>query len=931
MIRERRRAWAAVGVAVAVVIGALALWLSPAGPGFGPNPNVPTREFEVKLGIDPGSTPQYPFAFLAAFDAAWSFPTPIPIPTEHPWYEPGRNFPLGVECNSYLGANDITGLPASGGVWETAPTGCSGDTCSSLNVDWDYIDNCLAAASTYTVTLRHTEVISMPVAIQLPPLWLDAGGSGTPADPYQREYFPTWMQTAGWLDTFTYDGDTYWGPAYDDATLVDRLEQFISEAGTRYASNDQIALVRIGTGFQAETQPVKRLGVSDTALRAAFEASGVTCAEYRSFIAALGDAAAAAFPNKSVVVMPGPGPCASAPYEAGHKWRTYLYTDSAGNAGWAAEGTPVGSSMNAMEPDRADADEWDGNTLYRDWRLFRTGKTLDAYGAPVAWEYYANPTGNASWEDDWQYDYWTALAAAGHKGDYLLPFTTWSGYHTWDYWDVVWYKLGDLNTHAYTILRDAEYPTYNWAANYGVSGAVGNYEQNLRVLTPTLNPQYCSQEVVNAAATAVYGLSSSNTIYYRPCGLPATPGASTPFVLPTPRATLQTTPSADAAGDFNMLQRLRDRQARAVARWNGRLFAEAEDNWPYEGTVQDVLVKVSYLDIGSEPFYVNTEVETTTITRGNTGLWQEASWQWDDLDLSNGLVTGLGNAFLAVLNNGPDLLYIGDITVDVLLPTPTPTTGATATATNTLPPTPTSTPTATATPTGSPTPTPTVTLTPEVLITPSITPTPTRTLTATPATTNTPTSTPTAITTVQVCPAVAVTVDATLSEWGSATPVVLDATTAERVFPATPTPAAADAYAEFRCGYDSDYLYVSGVITDSAVLTPTGSLAIGDAVVLGLDGWADGALRIGLDDHILFVGPDGKARDYDVYPVGGSVATARHAGGWQFEAALPAALLELAQFSPGRQIGVTWEYVDRDTGTAFDHVLTLARRALRME
>ena len=89
---NRRRAWVGIGVVVAVVVLALGWWAGrDLGPGFDVNPDVapgggPDDEHQVgvRIGIAPGSTPEYPMALLAAFDAAWGFPTPVPLPTEHP-------------------------------------------------------------------------------------------------------------------------------------------------------------------------------------------------------------------------------------------------------------------------------------------------------------------------------------------------------------------------------------------------------------------------------------------------------------------------------------------------------------------------------------------------------------------------------------------------------------------------------------------------------------------------------------------------------------------------------------------------------------------------------------------------------------------------------------------------------------------------------
>lgn len=981
MTTDKRRILAALGGG-----GLLLLLLAIV---FGGQEPVPAGQTAGSRGvvspdrIGAGSTPVYAMPFVAAYSAAWAFTPPPPIPTSHPQYVPGARFPLGVECNHYLG----NGYAVTNGVWETAPTGCSGDTCTSLNVDWDYIDGCITNASDYEVTLGDGTTITEPVSIVVPPQFLDAGGAGTAGDPYEEEYMPGWMESAGYLFTFTYNGHYYYGIRYDNATLLARLKQMITEAGTRYADEDQVAIVRVNTGFQLETQPVKRQGDDLTALKAAFEATGVTCDEYRAFVTELAETAKAAFPNKSVVVAPGAAPCSTSPYDAAHKWRLYLYTDTGANPGWAVQPTvtPIGVSMNAIAPDRADADEYVGNTLYRNWRFFRTGKTLDAYGFPIAFEYEFTPGGNASWEDDYQYNYWTALAAAAHGGDYLYPFSSWYNYYPWSYWDVIWYKLGDTATHGYTVMRDSEYPTYNWATNYGVSGAAGNFEHYLTLQTPTAYPQYCNQRVINAAATAVYGLSSSDTVYYRPCGLPSTPGA-TPYKLPTPAVTYQPTMTPDVGGDTNMRQRVRDRQARRITA-NDFMAIAANSTWPYYNTPSDVQVSVTYLDIGTASFDVYTAnssggADTHTITRANSGLWQTASWGVASASMANTVGTTHGSAFL-IITAGTSELYVAEVAADVQDEvTVTPTWSPAPTLTPTLTPTPTTTATPTTTPTPSYTPTPTATATAEVLITPTVTRTPTITPTPslTPVVSPSPTQTP--AWTEQGCPTAAITVDGAVGDWSAITGFTLDVSSATYIQPGTPAPTATrtptrtpyppgtgtptatstatrtptitpattwtvtptatptltrtpnpnavDFTATFRCAHAGTTLYFSGVIADDVITVPSGSLSFGDAVEIGLDGLADGALRIRLDDHDLFVDPGGRVRDYDVYPVLGTVATSRITGGWQFEIALPQALLETT-LDVGRQIGITWGYVDNDGGAGWDHVLTAPKRSGRMQ
>jgi hypothetical protein len=315
-------------------------------------------------------------------------------------------------------------------------------------------------------------------------------------------------------------------------------------------------------------------------------------------------------------------------------------------------------------------------------------------------------------------------------------------------------------------------------------------------------------------------------------------------------------------------------------------------------------------------------IKTHTIQRGNSGLWKETTWNVP-ASLGNTISVSRDGvpmqAMLIIAAGYADPVYVHELSVDVLagdLSTATPTATLTATATATLvaTPTPTHTPTAT--------PTPTATQTPDW--TPTITPTPTVTRVLSPTPTQMPAWTE------QACTQTSITVDGNLDDWSGVAEFALTSATAADRQPLTPTPSATDVSGVFRCAYEFTTLYVSGIITDTAVITPTGSLEAGDAAVIGLDGWADGANRIGQDDHVLYVGPQGKARDFGVYAAPVTVATQRTAAGWQFEAALPQSWLETILRS-GRQIGLTWGYVDRDAGETWEHVLTGPKRAGRLE
>lgn len=329
--------------------------------------------------------------------------------------------------------------------------------------------------------------------------------------------------------------------------------------------------------------------------------------------------------------------------------------------------------------------------------------------------------------------------------------------------------------------------------------------------------------------------------------------------------------------------------------------------------------------------------EATAISTGDT-LREVVAADWDTLsnyvwrrEFDNGLVVvnpttssqtvNIGTGWKKIYspsgeithNNGAVIsgnLTVGPMNAYVLLrsdaPTPTPFWTATPT------PTPTQTPTVTPTWTpGGPTATPTDTPTPTS--TPTATRTPTATPTATPTSTATPTATPTAP--AVACSSLAVTVDGSLADWASATPMYLNAGNAAYLLPAA-TPSAADLSGAFWLACSGSDLLVAGLITDTQVITPGGALlSIGDAAQIALDGAGDGIVRPGQDDQDVFVAPDGRAASYDRPIPGATVAAAVTPGtGWRFEMRLPLASI-WARLMSGSTFGRIFGLHDAD-GTA---------------
>lgn len=398
-------------------------------------------------------------------------------------------------------------------------------------------------------------------------------------------------------------------------------------------------------------------------------------------------------------------------------------------------------------------------------------------------------------------------------------------------------------------------------------------------MKPTVFPQSCRpgfRETAIARATSVAGYTVSQPY---PCN-------STP--LPTPNATLQPTPSPNPTSDINMLQRLANRQARQIPA-SATMRIAVDGSWPYVGaTYANSRLRVIYLDSSATDFtvawYTGPSAQATrTVDRQNTGLWRVEEWQAD-------VYAAAANEIQ--IQNGSAPLWVHMVAVTLSEATPTPTFTPTPTSTHTPTPTHTSTntPTRTSTPMNTPTPTPTGA---------TRTPTPTRT------------STPTPAWAVQACATIAPTINGSLSEWGSVTPVALSNSTADEMVrgSGTPTPSATEFSAQFYCGHNgSGTLYLAGSITDNQIVVPTGLLTVGDAVEITLDMYGDGFNRPQVDDHIITVAPNGQVRNFAVYPFDATVATVQGSTSWTFEMAIPWTSHGNYNLTTGSKIGLGWTY-----------------------
>jgi hypothetical protein len=155
-----------------------------------------------------------------------------------------------------------------------------------------------------------------------------------------------------------------------------------------------------------------------------------------------------------------------------------------------------------------------------------------------------------------------------------------------------------------------------------------------------------------------------------------------------------------------------------------------------------------------------------------------------------------------------------------------------------------------------------------------------------------------------------VTIDADLSDWTTVTPQLLSASNDVYLFP-TQTPTAGDLSGSLWIACNGAYLTVAGIMTDTQIFDPGGTLSNGDAFELSIDARADGITRPRQDDHDLFLSPAGAIRDYNI-PIVATVVATTEADNWRFEANIP--LSEIWRLlGTGSEISAYYGLWDRDT------------------
>ncbi|MCX6786850.1 MAG: hypothetical protein NTU85_03515 [Candidatus Kaiserbacteria bacterium] len=623
---------------------------------------------------------------VRGFYASSGLPPQQVPPTRVPGDPIGGNQVLGADCLSYLGSGGDVGVV--NGVWENYAA-----------YDWSGPDTCFGQIADKTVTLTSGQVVSQPLMMAFPPIYMDygarwyaTGGHGAPGtagNPFGRLHFPPWMTAAGTY-SITYQtpaGTWYEAPTYDGAFKTAML-QLIADAGARYSDNPQLVAVRVNAGLSYEVQPCCNgscgSGAEDFTTVATAEEATITCDEYVTYIKDLMEAAYAAFPHQVILMQSCVSPCAG---RSSKSLVSELMTD------WHSRGmTRMGIGHNCVTADRADADERDGN-VYADWRAFSAGPKLTSWGMPVAFEdamYYPAGVDKASTF------YWMAAAAAGAGGD-IFSFMTSEfitaaniNAYAWELDDWWW----NADSRAWAILRDKEWPTFDYASGYGDSGYRGDFTKYLTLLNPADAAQVC-EPGVRATAAAANAAAAGHLNYEGACLA----------VLPTPVGT-------QTAMDVTF-----NRQARGLAAGSTLLVA-ADTAWPYYGQTRTITGTVSYLDVGTDAFVVrypnavNASV-SYTVTKTNTGHWVRAQFT-GTAHLANVFNDpGYGDYFLSLTGVG-GTSYLHEVFVDaagagtpLATPLPTATPGPYVSPTITPHPTATTAASRTPTPTGTPYTTPT--------------------------------------------------------------------------------------------------------------------------------------------------------------------------------------------------------------------------------
>jgi len=664
-------------------------------------------------------------------------------------------------------------------------------------------------------------------------------------------------------------------PNYGSATFRNAYATAVASMLTKFGSDARVGGFALQLGASGETMNVQE---DQRAYKKYWFEQVVSCDAFTNFVL---DAAGwyRAGTQKPLTLALGIDACWQSSFNRDRKSNKYFLEKLNGANGATPTSTPlyIAYRHNGGNPDSAAA--MYGTPTPGPWGRYQPGHALDGQGG-IGFEPgspYGFPTQVPTPDREGYADY-MLLNLAAANADWIFLQKEWLAVVDPRVLDVVTQTLGldaANSPLAWVWFRGAEFGASVDGGGYTFSGYPDPFTHLVRVTGSATPTTYCSPAV--RATAQAYGGSA--------------PPAACAQELSSPAARESRNALGYAAGSVVGL--------------------DIADDWQYAGDAanRDYTAELRYLDNNTGTITVRWKFASgvgseRTISKTGSGTWRTESWP-----LTAALNDGYGGHDVEIVVSDAQAI-LNSLVLSYAGPS----------AWEDATPTPTQTPTPGATPTPSRTPRPTATF---------VTATVTRTPTATP---DWP---------ALLCPEITPDLDGSLAEWSSVTPVALNSVTAALIQPATPAvaatptgtpqPQAADASALLYCGRSVNTLYFAGkVLDDTFVAGQTyrafGSLAIGDAVRITLDGARDGlSIPAGADDHDVFVAPNGRALDFDTYPLDAQVVIGATPGGWTFELALDRSALNISDLA-GARFGLTWHLQDADSATGLEFVLDDRKR-----
>lgn len=482
--------------------------------------------------------------------------------------------------------------------------------------DWTLIDNYVAQASQYTITMPNGEVIPKPVAISIE-IYPDVGQDATPQWIYRR-YIPNAPQINGKYYGWVIDPDgsgscpAYGAPRWGDAVWEAFFNEMVLALGERYANDSRVNSVWICSGLYGELIA----GFNACGYRYDFSRAG----EFVRWVLRAMDTYRKAFPVKPLYILNSGGSCNGV--LTNQRARSLV--------------PMIGIKHNTLNYD-----------LPNDYgKQSQTGcglmEMINPYSTtvPIAFEHFfaANP----------HQTYWSTINGLAHHADLFdFPYypDKWQildqiaalkdllhGYDQWDFIDRYLGKSVETTPGVWVMFRDTQYPIdmLEWngttcAPNlwgYGEDdrdfvywlrriNAPGGFTAELvRPLTTNLNHPECFQEE-NQRWVAELPASLTDSIY-----------------------------------GYYSLRRTSEETG------NPYFYMDVDDAWKgwgqkpmANGGAASYKITVIYADKGTDTWgltytaYDGT-TRTLTVQKTNTLTWKAQTWVLTDMYLHNGLAQG---------------------------------------------------------------------------------------------------------------------------------------------------------------------------------------------------------------------------------------------------------------------------------------------------